>query len=400
MKLDSLPHFENHFISQLSPPSSPQPPPTFPLPSAPPTRGSMSSSQTERRSLAEVCTVEDATEQLSRIISEEGNHRIALESSQPPVLPPLQITRPLLRPPSGKPPPPPSANPWDYGVQIANENLELGEETNIRRRPAVEMPPSPISMDYETRSFVSRRPITRESGSSGSNFDSSSHYSDDRRQSSSSQNSSFSFSPSQTSRTKVASLNPSWGPSIPEETFGDRSPEDFAQSPKTQYSLPSYYKSRHESIETDRGDTSGGFGYDAATNAQESEFRDRFPSVAESLVHADPDLVITDSASDRPASVVVTSQPGLELVRGAPVMPTLPLDTGLIPVESEIVPPRTPHSSLSQRYSSIEADSSFYAMNGFCEGAREVRRGGAGVKKTMKPVVSITMQPTNLKYVC
>jgi len=82
-------------------------------------------------------------------------------------------------------------------------------------------------------------------------------------------------------------------------------------------------------------------------------------------------------------------QPGLEPVRNGDEV-----DHGLIPVESERnrqEPPVVPIRKVDCR---INSSSSFHVLRGFCEGAVEIKGGGAGVRKTKK-LVRVSPQHPN-----
>jgi hypothetical protein len=83
-------------------------------------------------------------------------------------------------------------------------------------------------------------------------------------------------------------------------------------------------------------------------------------------------------------------QPGLELAdaQSQPLMPSQPVDHGLIPVDPdrtlETIPERAPRvADLS-----ILPTSSFNQLKGFCDGAQQVIRGGMGIKRVRQPLVS------------
>jgi hypothetical protein len=80
----------------------------------------------------------------------------------------------------------------------------------------------------------------------------------------------------------------------------------------------------------------------------------------------------------RPMSI---DQPGLEPVQ-------VLVDAGLI-VASEAHMVATNQHPLREPDCSINVDSSFYQRKGFCDGAKDIIRGGVGVKKIRKPVCPI-----------
>lgn len=60
------------------------------------------------------------------------------------------------------------------------------------------------------------------------------------------------------------------------------------------------------------------------------------------------------------------------------------VDYGPIPVDTEET--ANPRAHLSTIDCTVAANSSFYIHKGFCEGAQEVMRGEAGIRKTKRPV--------------
>jgi hypothetical protein len=86
--------------------------------------------------------------------------------------------------------------------------------------------------------------------------------------------------------------------------------------------------------------------------------------------------------------VQVEEQPGLEIIR-----PVVDIDPGLIPVDSPNLQGRLAPAAKDERVARIRpADcnigpgSSYHLLKGFCEGAKEVQRGNAGVRQIKKLV--------------
>jgi len=77
----------------------------------------------------------------------------------------------------------------------------------------------------------------------------------------------------------------------------------------------------------------------------------------------------------------VGQQPGLE-----PVHSPVEFDHGLIPVDTESSTTQVPLMPPREADCSIGLGSSFHLLKGFCDGAKEVQRGGVGVKQTKKLV--------------
>lgn len=106
-----------------------------------------------------------------------------------------------------------------------------------------------------------------------------------------------------------------------------------------------------------------------------------FPSVPEDQPDMCSAWPLPEPQMDLPSSFrVPVDQPGLEPVH-------LSGEEGLIPVLGEASGSGT--TSLTRPKESdctINIDSSFYQYMGFCDGAKDVIRGGAGVKRIRKPV--------------
>ncbi|KAF4126624.1 hypothetical protein GMORB2_0360 [Geosmithia morbida] len=94
----------------------------------------------------------------------------------------------------------------------------------------------------------------------------------------------------------------------------------------------------------------------------------------------------------------VGSLPGPEgtmsqLPEVVPYGATLPIDTGLIPVETGAAPARARVVTDKQKEEArILADSSIALCGGFCEGTNEVIRGRIGVKRLRKPAIVTTAE--------
>lgn len=86
------------------------------------------------------------------------------------------------------------------------------------------------------------------------------------------------------------------------------------------------------------------------------------------------------------AAPMLADQPGLEPMIRTPQRPIVAMDDGLIPVEPDKPLPTVPELPNRPQDCTITLNSSFYQLKGFCEGAKEVVRGGIGVKKTKKQV--------------
>ena len=104
------------------------------------------------------------------------------------------------------------------------------------------------------------------------------------------------------------------------------------------------------------------------------------PGVSGAWPLPDPQLALPSS------SRVSIDQPGLEPVH-------MSSEEGLIPVSGEVLSSRSGLSRMKTKESdcTINIDSSFYQFKGFCDGAKEVIRGGAGVKRIRKPVSALLL---------
>ena len=99
----------------------------------------------------------------------------------------------------------------------------------------------------------------------------------------------------------------------------------------------------------------------------------------------------TGAHFQRDTTPILYEQPGLELVqeRPEPQIPYQIVDHGLIPVNPDTALETIPERPRRQVDYSISLTSSFHQMKGFCEGAKEVIRGGLGVKRVEHPLVSL-----------
>ncbi|KAJ9148906.1 Sh3 domain-containing protein [Pleurostoma richardsiae] len=104
----------------------------------------------------------------------------------------------------------------------------------------------------------------------------------------------------------------------------------------------------------------------------------------------------TDPNSSQPPNslqgLASSHQAGLEAVHPIQEIPDglILVEDGLIPVESDTTSSRGGSDGTARKVDcSITLSSSFYQFKGFCEGAKEVIRGGPGVKKIKKQGLSI-----------
>ncbi|PTB70738.1 hypothetical protein BBK36DRAFT_1165243 [Trichoderma citrinoviride] len=387
MKLEPPAHFnQEHFMSQLSPPSSPHPTPPMLMPpmlTAPPSttgassagRDSMSSSKTDNRSATDTAPVETANEQLSVMIDKafnsESNGLNLL--SQPPPMPPPDRSLPLPppRPPAALeqlPPRPPSTNPWDIRVKtVASDDERPRDTPPVRRRPPVEPPLlspvegiSPISPYTTSRNFSIPRPNYPDSARSSGMLQEYPPDSDEKHSSQStlsSQLSNYSMSPTQSSRPRApsnqsATTYSSSTPTIPEEMTRAkdmRSRSSSRQRPAPVMYSPMPYRAQrprqpsHPASSDERMDDAKTIrmGDSVSDDVQQSSDR-RMSADAESLIDPNPLPISTrGSVADRGMPDTAhqeqlsrqqqqQQQPGLELARRN-TGPADGIDSGLIP---------------------------------------------------------------------
>ncbi|UKZ73840.1 hypothetical protein TrVFT333_001493 [Trichoderma virens FT-333] len=413
----AAPFNQEHFMSQLSPPSSPHPTPTMLLPpmmpnmmpTAPPSttgassvgRDSVSSSKTDSRSVMDTGLVENANEQLSVILDKafnSDNSNLDLIAQPPPMPPPDRALPPPPPPPpvtmEQLPPRPPSTNPWDIRVKtVASDDERPHNAPSARRRPPVDPSlhtpiegTSPISPYTTSRNFSIPRPNHPDSARSSGLLQEYTSESDEKHSSLgttiSSQLSTYSMSPTQTSRPRAPSNHSattynSSTPTIPEEMTRGKisaSSDERMDDAKTIRRNDSLTESGHQSTE-------------------------RRGSDAESLIDPNPLPVSTRGsvAESRPPPTPnpepplptreqqQQQQPGLELVRRntGRTMSDGGVDSGLIPVDSSM--PGAHLANLPPQDLSIDNFSSFYVQKQFCAGATDVINGGIGVKRQKKP---------------
>lgn len=450
MKLEAPPHFNSqHFMSQLSPPSSPHPAPTMLLPQMPPpppsiagassvTRDSVSSSKTDNRSVGDTIQVENANEQLSVILDKAFNSNSSLDLlTQPPAPPPdraLPLPPPPPPPPAVEqlPPRPPSTNPWDIRVKTVASDDERPPRDGppVRRRPPVEPAlqtpiegTSPVSPYTTSRNFSVPRPNHPDSARSSGLLQEYTLDGDEKHSSMSTVSSSlsnYSMSPTQSSRPRApsnhsATTYTSSTPTIPEEMTrtkaqGIRSrstsrprpaPPMYSPMPyRTQRPRqPSHPTSSDERVEDTRPPIHRNGSLSDSVQQPISE--QRRLSDAESLIDPNPLPVSTRGSVapvDRPSTAnleqqqqqqqqqLQQQQPGLELARrNTGKSLTEPVESGLIPVDSSM--PGAAVANLPPQDTSIDNFSSFYVQKQFCAGATDVINGGIGVKRQKKPVV-------------
>ncbi|ATY60405.1 RING finger domain-containing [Cordyceps militaris] len=379
MKLEALPPKDNppqSFLNEFSPPSSPLPPPNFPIPPTPPrssvqsaTSAPSTSSTPPAAPLRTFQSVYYANEELENFRDRQPSSVLALEDE------PDNSTSPVAPPPQQPPPPrPPSANPWDTTVVESGDEIAaaIGGE-QLPRRPLV-APASPLPSSRSATSPVSpgqhrlspalqRRPIASSPGLQHRNSD---LYPYDEAEWRRLTNQQYGYQPQspQPSLLRVhAKLE-----AFPEEGSHHNGADDQSILRADQF-----HHAHQVSLESGAGahehdsqrDTFGGL----------PQRHSRTDSVAESIL--DPYLSNVRISDHSRESAGNLDRP--------PMIPTQNVDDGLIVVEPDRRPSeRAP--TVSQRDCSIGSTSSFYICKGFCSGAEEVVVGGLGVKKTRRPV--------------
>lgn len=338
-------------------PLPPLPPPQAPLPPIPSQRthventryrSSMASSAySDARSPTDMDAVEDATNDLMKMTiqrpSPMDNGQASLGGGEP---------APMVE----QPPPPPSANPWDMKVCSTPDN-NLPDSPIERRAPVGpdESPvlPSPVSPEHERRySRTVPRPASHTRSENGSQDG------DIPRRPLNNGGPVYNLFPGG-NRPRVPTMPSSFAPPIPEEnpmgvvsTLSPNSNNPY--SPMTLESPHSRQSSQPASIISDHRPSYAGSDSTTSTRPQQN------------------------------GNDFTEPHPGLEV---APRQIGQSFDEGLIAVDQETpsAPVQMPTKDLS-----IRPDSSFYHHKGFCEGSKEVLRGGIGVRKTKKPVVRIS----------
>ncbi|OAR01095.1 hypothetical protein LLEC1_05449 [Akanthomyces lecanii] len=364
---------QQSFHSEFSPPSSPHPPPNFPVPPTPP-RSSVQSATgapssplpgAPRRAFP---SVQYANEELENFRDRQPSSVLGPEDE--PLVSPSQLAPPPQQPP---PPRPPSANPWDTTIVESSDEIAVaisGEP--LRRRPLVAPPPRPASNSTSPASpgqhrlspALQRRPIATPPVPPQGDLDAYPYDDAEWHRLTNQQHGRQPHSPQPSPSHLNTRLEP-----FPEEGAyheagdNDRSARGVNKTHHThQVSLESgSIAYEHDS----QRDTFGGA----------PQRRSRTESVAESIL--DPylnNVRISDHSQESSGGV---DRP--------PVIPTQNVDDGLIVVESDSRPSE-PLLARSQKDCSIGNSSSFYLCKGFCNGAEEVIMGGLGVKKQRRPV--------------
>lgn len=367
-------------ITELSPPSSPLPPPSCPIPPIPSSQSTRSSQSGQYPSVAprQFQSVDHATGELANFHDRQLNGGLPADGSRSPL--PRQGASPAQPPPR-----PPSANPWDHTNSTLLDDEDAHVEAGFTRRPTVaplvtssprQTAASPTSASHENNYFVVRRPVRSPNSPVPGISERHRNERDEWQQ-----------QPTPPySRQPIRSPSTQHRPSVahsPHQQFPEE-PEQYGRAITTQgQDVPGQFRRiRAESQALSIGSNSSAIddqGREDMVSPEMVATRPRATSMAESFV--DPYLNVR--ASDH-------SQQSSGRAANPPITPTQPIDSGLILVEHTAPPVYAP-PKLSQQDCSISSNSSFYTCKGFCDGAKDVIVGGIGVKKTRKPVVSLTV---------
>ncbi|KAM0431849.1 hypothetical protein ACHAPT_005101 [Fusarium lateritium] len=368
-------------------PDAPPIPPLFPFSemrkdSASPAsvQRSAPESVVETRSVHDPPTVEAATAQLRHLMQTQSGPDEGLYASIPEPLKPEPQQAPT---PIEPPPRPPSANPWDVKTPPPPREQRFPDDFSFERRAPVapiESPIEPISpplSPQRARDSPTSRPRPLYMGS-----DRSSQISNDSRLSPTgadpaSYERTYSIFP--TPRGRYSNSNSIMSTSIPEDVASDRSSAGYIAQlssrlpPPRTHSLP---KSRPESVETNQSSVFDPSRTDGV-NTPLTEHRGSAVSAADSS----PTLGSSELSSLPLKAPPVNNYQGF--IEPPHVVRMPEIDNLPIPVETEIATPEHPPNPFAIDCK-LSPQSSFYTHKGFCDGAKEILNGGAGIKKTVK----------------
>ncbi|RBQ71440.1 hypothetical protein VDGD_08962 [Verticillium dahliae] len=316
------------------------------------------------------------------------------------VLPAPTTHEPKIEEPSVPPPPPPAANPWELRMPppIATGAAEEFSPVVVveRRRPvsAIDSPVehmSPVASPAVVDNDCDRRPYFHTPRRLDIGVDHMMQESTDRRHLTVSPDLVAAPTAEQstcaTERSSFSGRARSFTGTIPEET----AVEDAEAPPFVSATiLPSHVYHRYSHTSNHSSDHS----HPSRQRSQES--------LHSSVLEGRRDGTTSPAMMDHRASITSIQAPEENLARaptipanfppgihdGIEAVPTNQSDySELIPVDAATTevgvvsspPPR-------EQDCSIGLSSSFYLYKGFCEGAKDVMRGGIGIKKTKKPV--------------
>jgi hypothetical protein len=359
----------------------PLPPPTAPLPPLPisvPPKSKRRSIMPSSMALAGLPKFHEGHAQLSKgprspLLTPES-HLDQRQAQSSPALRPMRA----MPPPQAPPPAPPSSAPWDPRDRGAGDAAELSDDTKVTRRPHVPAAESPVQPPISTFYDTGKRAASSDSQTLESHGLSNGPLSenDERRRNIAPTYGIFPVPPMTRPRTSTKA------PVIPEENIAGPFPLGPSRNSVAQYPYsPSSYalQSRQRS--------SSVLSVNSDLNDSSSHSQDARSSTA------------TGVDSSRLSSTTKSSHRKSRSVGGVEAFTPIAISEdsyGPIPVESETASvstrPGTNRTSMPPAYAvnsrdcTITNNSSFYLAGGFCEGAREVVRGGSGIKKTKKPV--------------
>ncbi|KFG88184.1 hypothetical protein MANI_015841 [Metarhizium anisopliae] len=381
----------NFYLSQPSPPLSPHPP-SFshiqPAPQHPDDlgfhrgSGSVCGSQGDVRSVTDFPNVEDATAQFITLM--ENRQRPGVHSHvRDPGLGVLKLEIPPEQQ-MPDPPRPPSPDPWDpqrapYSGHGVMENYSPADRrpTSIRAESPIDPAISPLGPDSRRR--ISSTDTQQSSGSAAVRPEPDTRVQDESRHSGSS-----TWSPSTNATSHGTRLRPyTFSSTIPEEEQTPRKPSNPIHIPQLHVRpplppIPLEHRKPLESSSTKGVDDMGRQYLCRQPQGQPPNVTLTAPSSRQNSTHGTPRAL-----SLRPPTP--KSQAELEV---APGMTDRADYSDLIPVGTESNTESLAESvevSLSQKDCTIGPSSTFYLYKGFCDGAKEVRQGGIGVKKTKRP---------------
>ncbi|KAF5607840.1 hypothetical protein FPANT_683 [Fusarium pseudoanthophilum] len=361
-------------------PDAPPLPPIYPFSDLKKDIPRSASSLAESRSSNDPATVEAATAELRRMMQSRSgpDEGLYAESPRPSHTPQAVLT------PVEPPPRPPSGNPWDFNVKTSPKPRDnnFPEDFSFERRQPVapvESPIEPVSPPLSPDSGRELRPRPLKMGG-----DRSSQYSNDSQVSSVGMESGTyerTYSVFPTPRARYSSHNSILSTSIPEDVVSERASSGYVSQlsptprtvPPRSHSLP---QSRPESVETNPGSVFDSGRHDGVTTPL-TDNRESSYSVAD----GSPTLGTAELSPLPVKPPPVTNYQGML----EPVQPVMvpEVDNLPIPVETEITIPEHPPNPFAIDCK-LNPQSSFYVHKGFCDGAKEILNGGAGVKKTVK----------------
>ncbi|KAF4470758.1 hypothetical protein FALBO_2330, partial [Fusarium albosuccineum] len=341
---------------------------------------STSESVVETRSVNDPSTVEAATAQLRNMMQSQSGPDEGLRGDIPEPKPEPQPAASPVEPP----PRPPSANPWDVKTSPAMSEKRFPDDFAFERRAPVapiESPIEPISPPLSperARELSSSRPRPLKVATDRSPQQGNGSQLSPTGLETTTYERPYSIFP--TPRGRYSSTTSIISSSIPEDVASDRSSAGYYSQlsskppPPRTHSLP---KSRPDSIETNQSSVFDPSRTDGVSTPMTSEHR----SSAISATDSSPTL---GSSELSPLSLKAPPVNGYQgVIETQHIIRTPEVDNLPIPVETETPTPEHPPNTFAVDCK-LNPQSSFYLHKGFCDGAKEILNGGAGVRKTMK----------------